>query len=85
MRAIIARCEAVNPKVNATTYTFFERALKAARQAEVKYNKKSGRPRALEGIEVDSSEYNEDLHADAEYRANLVKVMAQRAVEDIVS
>ena len=42
-------------------------------------------PRALESIEVDSSEYNEDLHADAEYRANLVKVMAQRAVEDIVS
>ena len=28
MQAIIARCEAVNPKVNAITYDFYERALK---------------------------------------------------------
>ncbi len=52
MKATIARCEAVNPKVNAITYEFFERALKAARQAESKFMKKSGRPRALEGLPV---------------------------------
>ena len=52
MKAIIARCEAVNPKVNAITYDFFDRALKQARQAESKYTKKSARPRPLEGLPV---------------------------------
>ena len=45
MKAVVARCEAVNPKVNAITYEFFDRALKQARQAESKYTKKSARPR----------------------------------------
>ena len=35
---------------------------------------------ALEGLSVDSSDMMSDLHASAEYRANLVKVMAKRAV-----
>ena len=48
--AVIARSEAVNPKVNAYTYTFYERALEQARQAEAKYGKTDGRVRALEGI-----------------------------------
>ena len=48
--AVIARSEAVNPKVNAYTYTFYERALEQARKAEEKYGKTDGRVRALEGI-----------------------------------
>lgn len=35
---------------------------------------------ALDGIEIDASEFNDDLHASQEYRANLVLVMARRAV-----
>ena len=50
MGAVIARCEEVNPKVNALTYTFFERALDQAKKAEARYMKTDGRARALEGI-----------------------------------
>ena len=35
---------------------------------------------ALDGISVDGSEFNGDLHASPEYRAHLVTVMAKRAV-----
>ena len=35
---------------------------------------------ALAALTVDAADLNEDLHAPREYRANLVKVMAQRAV-----
>ncbi len=37
-------------------------------------------PEALAGITVDPSGLMTDMHADATYRANLVKVMAKRAV-----
>ena len=37
-------------------------------------------PDALNGISVAASELNSDIHASAEYRANLVTVMAKRAV-----
>jgi carbon-monoxide dehydrogenase medium subunit len=37
-------------------------------------------PDALANIVVDPSELLSDIHANAEYRANLVKVMAKRAV-----
>jgi carbon-monoxide dehydrogenase medium subunit len=37
-------------------------------------------PDALAGISVDASNLMSDLHATAEYRANLIKVMAKRAV-----
>jgi len=37
-------------------------------------------PAALEGIVVNPSELNSDLHGSAEYRAQLVAVMAKRAV-----
>ena len=35
---------------------------------------------ALEGIGVDGTDFNNDLHASAEYRTHLVSVMAKRAV-----
>ena len=38
------------------------------------------RRRALDGIKVKPDGLNSDIHASAEYRAHLVKVMAQRAV-----
>jgi carbon-monoxide dehydrogenase medium subunit len=37
-------------------------------------------PGALAGVKVDPTDLMSDLHATAEYRANLVKVMAKRAV-----
>jgi carbon-monoxide dehydrogenase medium subunit len=37
-------------------------------------------PNAVDGIEVDASELNSDIHGSAEYRAHLVGVMAKRAV-----
>ena len=41
-------------------------------------------PDALNGIEVDPAGMLSDLHGSAVYRANLVKVMARRAVAQIV-
>ncbi len=38
-------------------------------------------PDAVKNIEVDPTELNSDLHADADYRAHLVNVMTRRAVE----
>jgi carbon-monoxide dehydrogenase medium subunit len=40
---------------------------------------------AVEAVEVPDAGLNSDLHASAEYRANLVRVMAQRAVGDILA
>lgn len=41
---------------------------------------KSPKAAALEGAALDVGEMNEDIHASREYRANLVRVMAKRAV-----
>ena len=41
---------------------------------------KGMKPAALEGVKLDASEFNNDIHADREYRANLVRVMAKRAL-----
>jgi carbon-monoxide dehydrogenase medium subunit len=41
---------------------------------------KSLKPAALEGLKLDSREFNNDIHADRDYRANLVRVMAKRAL-----
>jgi len=41
---------------------------------------KSLKPAALEGLNLDSRNFNDDIHADREYRANLVRVMAKRAL-----
>ena len=51
MEAVIARSESINPKVNAYTYTFYERALKQARDATEKYAG-GATTRPLEGIPV---------------------------------
>ena len=51
MSAVIARSEAVNPKVNAYTYTFYERALEQAQAAERAYASGAG-TRPLEGVPV---------------------------------
>ena len=40
---------------------------------------KNFKPAAIEGIKLDASGLNTDIHADREYRANLVRVMAKRA------
>ena len=37
-------------------------------------------PSAVDGLKVSSSNLNSDIHASAEYRAHLVKVMAKRAI-----
>lgn len=42
-------------------------------------------PGALDGVEVPDAGFNNDLFASADYRAHLVKVMARRAVEDLVN
>lgn len=54
--------------------TSFEEALSASMSAS-----------ALDGIDVDSSDFNEDLHASAAYRANLITVMAKQAVDQLVA
>lgn len=40
----------------------------------------SFKPEAVDGVAVDAAELNADLHASAEYRAQLIKVQARRAV-----
>jgi Asp-tRNA(Asn)/Glu-tRNA(Gln) amidotransferase A subunit family amidase len=50
--AQIARAQAINPKVNAITYDFFDRAREQAKKAEAKYGQTDGRVRALEGVPV---------------------------------
>ena len=40
--ALVKRNESVGKKLNATTYTFFEKALKQAKKAESAYKKSKG-------------------------------------------
>ncbi|WP_445529172.1 amidase [Streptomyces cyslabdanicus] len=56
MSAVIARAEAVEPKVNALAERTFEEALAAARDAEARYVGKGEPPRALEGLAVAAKE-----------------------------
>lgn len=42
-------------------------------------------PAAVRSVDVPEAGFNSDLHASAEYRANLVRVMAERAVTDILA
>jgi carbon-monoxide dehydrogenase medium subunit len=39
---------------------------------------------AIDAVEVPDAGFNSDLHASGEYRAHLVKVMAKRAVQDLL-
>lgn len=50
MQAVIAQTERVNPRVNALTYSFFDRALAEARLAEARYRNGTARP--LEGLSL---------------------------------
>lgn len=42
-------------------------------------------PQAVDRVEIHYDRFNSDLHASAEYRANLVRVMARRAVVDLLA
>ena len=42
---------------------------------------KSFTPEAVEGVAIDAAELNGDLHASAEFRAQLIKVQTQKAVQ----
>jgi carbon-monoxide dehydrogenase medium subunit len=53
------------------------------REAEAALSKNVG-VAALDGLSVKADGLNEDIHATAEYRANLVLVMARRAVAKMV-
>jgi aspartyl-tRNA(Asn)/glutamyl-tRNA(Gln) amidotransferase subunit A len=52
MEAVIARAEAVEPRVNAFAEQMFETALEQAREAETRYAGEGETPRPLEGIPV---------------------------------
>jgi carbon-monoxide dehydrogenase medium subunit len=41
-------------------------------------------PDAVDAVTIDASRLNSDMHASAEYRANLVKVLAKRAVAQLL-
>ncbi|MEQ8659434.1 MAG: amidase family protein, partial [Gammaproteobacteria bacterium] len=59
VKAQIRRNEKVGDQLNATTYTFFERALKDARAAEAKYQKtRARRLRPLEGVTVGIKDFH---------------------------
>jgi len=42
-------------------------------------------PASVDSVEIDYGRFNNDLHASAEYRANLVRVMAKRAVANLLA
>src|ERR1700730_15456575 len=58
INALIARCKEVNPKINALTTTFFDRACQQAKDAEARYTKSDGRLRPLEGIPVSIKDFH---------------------------
>ncbi len=41
--------------------------------------------KSVDAVEIEYDRFNSDLHASAEYRANLVRVMAKRAVEKLLT
>lgn len=40
-------------------------------------------PGAVDGMEIDHSEFNSDIHASGEFRGHLVRVLTKRAVARI--
>ena len=57
--SLVARIEAVEPKVNALTYTFFDGALDQAREAEKRYAGRGARPRPLEGLPIAIKDFHD--------------------------
>ena len=53
-------------------------------EAEAALTKKMD-PAVLAGLPLDTGDMNEDMHATREYRANLVRVMAKRAVQKLLA
>ncbi len=47
--------------------------------------KKEMSAKALDAVELAADDLNEDIHASREYRANLVRVMAKRAVAQLIA
>ena len=47
---MIAQAEATEPAINAFSYCYFDAALEAAREAEIRYTGRGAPPRALEGL-----------------------------------
>ena len=52
LKAVIARCEAVNPTLNAITYGFYDRALEEAKRSEARYRDGGGAALPLDGLPV---------------------------------
>ncbi|MGI9253158.1 MAG: amidase [Thermomicrobiales bacterium] len=52
MASVIARAEAMEPTVNAFTWTFFDRAMAQAAEAEARYLGRGAAPGAFEGLPV---------------------------------
>jgi len=42
-------------------------------------------PQAAAAVQIDASDLNSDIHASAAYRANLISVQTQRAVEKLMA
>jgi carbon-monoxide dehydrogenase medium subunit len=38
----------------------------------------------LDNIAIDSSDFNNDIHASSKYRGNLVKVLIEEAISDLI-
>ena len=52
MKAVIARAESVEPKINCFAHTHYDQALDQAKKSEERYGKTDGRLRPLEGLSV---------------------------------
>lgn len=76
LEAQIARHEAVNSKVNCTTYTFFEKARKEAKVSEARWMRGTARP--LEGITCALK----DEHHEAGMKVTLGSIMEKDNVKD---
>jgi carbon-monoxide dehydrogenase medium subunit len=54
-------------------------------EAERALSSKGWAPGSLDGLALDASDLNADLHASAEYRASLVATLTRRAVAESLS
>ena len=56
---LIDRIEAVEPRVNAFTYKFYEKALLQAKEAEIRFGKRKNNIRRLEGLPIVIKDYHD--------------------------